>query len=222
MEYRYGMRLRGFSIGAQPRNSLLRAENDPSGKYHSIVVYSRHLNEEELSDYELDDLNDVERSDNMDKNLNTMKCDELRVYARELGIKGGNSRGKAWLIPAIEAELFKREQEAARKETEEKKVRSANLLKFNGKSQSVGAWAKELGMPVATLRARLRNGWTVEQALSKASAGKGGNMIEFNGKSQTLSAWARELSVPRPTLAARLYRLNWTPEKAFTMVATIG
>ena len=60
-EYLYGMRLRGFSPGAQPMDGFLRRENadDESVKlygrrYHDIIVYNRELTEKELSDYELD------------------------------------------------------------------------------------------------------------------------------------------------------------------------
>lgn len=55
-EYRYGMRLRGFSPMCQPMNELLRREDDTTGKYHDILVYSRELTEKELRDYELDAL----------------------------------------------------------------------------------------------------------------------------------------------------------------------
>jgi len=159
----------------------------------------------------------------MNNNLNEMKCADLRIMARQLGIKGGKSKGKGWLIPEIEAVLLKQEQE--RKAAEEaakaaekpaKRERKANLISFNGKSQSIGAWAKELGMPVPTLRARLRNGWTIDQALSKESAGRNEKLIEHDGKAMTLSAWARELGVARATLDARINRLNWSPDKAFT------
>ena len=52
-EYRYGMRLRGFSPGAQPKG-VLRREDDPTGKYHDIIVYDRPLSAEEISNYDLD------------------------------------------------------------------------------------------------------------------------------------------------------------------------
>ena len=51
------MRLRGFSIGCQPMNGLIRREDDTSGKYHDILMYDRELTEKELVEYELDDLN---------------------------------------------------------------------------------------------------------------------------------------------------------------------
>ena len=55
-EHRYGMRLRGFSPGAQP-GGVLRREDDPTGKYHDIIVYDRQLSADEIAEYELDELN---------------------------------------------------------------------------------------------------------------------------------------------------------------------
>lgn len=55
-EYKYGMRLRGFSPGAQP-DGCIRREDDDTGRYHDIIVYKRQLSEDEIRDYELDDLN---------------------------------------------------------------------------------------------------------------------------------------------------------------------
>lgn len=56
-EYKYGMRLRGFSPGCQPKDGFIRREDDTMGDYYDIVVYNRPLTEKELSSYELDDLN---------------------------------------------------------------------------------------------------------------------------------------------------------------------
>ena len=56
MEKKYGMRLRGFSIGCQPMKGLEKADDDPTGKYHSILTYSRELTQEELQEYELDEI----------------------------------------------------------------------------------------------------------------------------------------------------------------------
>ena len=54
MTYTYGMRLRGFSLGCQPMNGFIRREDDPSGRYHDLLVYDRKLTDEELANYELD------------------------------------------------------------------------------------------------------------------------------------------------------------------------
>ena len=53
MEYKYGMRLRGFSIGCQPMRGLIRREDDNTGRYHDILVYDRRLSEDEIDSYEL-------------------------------------------------------------------------------------------------------------------------------------------------------------------------
>lgn len=52
--FKYGMRLRGFSIGCQPMKGFYEREDDNTGRYYDILIYSRKLTEEELRDYELD------------------------------------------------------------------------------------------------------------------------------------------------------------------------
>lgn len=56
MAYRYGMRLRGFSPGCQPKEGFLERLDDESGRYHDIIVYDRELSVEEVRNYELDPL----------------------------------------------------------------------------------------------------------------------------------------------------------------------
>lgn len=51
-QYRYGMRLRGFSPGCQPMRGL---EDVTDGEgYHNILIYSRQLTDKEIREYELD------------------------------------------------------------------------------------------------------------------------------------------------------------------------
>lgn len=52
--YKYGMRLRGFSPACQPMTGLVRREDDVTGRYHDILIYSRPLNDHEQEGYELD------------------------------------------------------------------------------------------------------------------------------------------------------------------------
>lgn len=55
--YKYGMRLRGFSIGCQPMKNFYERQDDPgkySRKYHDIICYTEKLDEKDLLDYELD------------------------------------------------------------------------------------------------------------------------------------------------------------------------
>jgi hypothetical protein len=51
---KYGMRLRGFSIGCQPMEGFDHAEEDPLCEYWNILFYNRKLTDKEMSDYSLD------------------------------------------------------------------------------------------------------------------------------------------------------------------------
>ena len=56
--YKYGMRLRGFSIGCQPMNGLIDWQ-DTEGKYYSELTYNRKLSTEECEQYDLDFLGET-------------------------------------------------------------------------------------------------------------------------------------------------------------------
>ena len=53
MLYRYGAHGK-FSHLGQPLSGLLKWEEDPSGKYGFVLVYSRSLSEEETAEYGLE------------------------------------------------------------------------------------------------------------------------------------------------------------------------
>ena len=57
--YKYGMKLCSSSSVCLPMNGLIRRENDPTGKYHDILIYSRPLNDHEQDVFELDYLGEV-------------------------------------------------------------------------------------------------------------------------------------------------------------------
>lgn len=57
MMYKYGMRLRPFSLGCQPKDGLLFVRDD--NRYWNILIYNRKLTDQEVSDYELDYLGEV-------------------------------------------------------------------------------------------------------------------------------------------------------------------
>lgn len=59
--YKYGMRLRGFSPGCQPKEGLVECSDERIGRYHDVLLYSRKLSEKELNDYELDFIEEIQR-----------------------------------------------------------------------------------------------------------------------------------------------------------------
>lgn len=49
----YGMKMRPFGIGCQPKDGLVK-QYETKGKYYNILVYNRRLTKEEIYQYELD------------------------------------------------------------------------------------------------------------------------------------------------------------------------
>lgn len=45
-------------------------------------------------------------------------------------------------------------------------TRSAILVTYEGKTQSISAWAREKGLSIQTLAGRLRKGWSIEKAFT--------------------------------------------------------
>ena len=52
--YIYGMRIRGFSIGCQPKDGLIQRLDDETGTYWDLIEYDRPLDAEEVEHYSLD------------------------------------------------------------------------------------------------------------------------------------------------------------------------
>ena len=53
MQYAYGMRARGFSLGCQPKEDFIERIDDKSDTFYDILIYGRKLSDKEISDYEL-------------------------------------------------------------------------------------------------------------------------------------------------------------------------
>lgn len=71
-----------------------------------------------------------------------------------------------------EAEDEDEEQEETAKVVKKPSLR-INSIEFNGKMQSIKAWAEELEMPWPALYDRInRNGWTIEEALTIPLGGR--------------------------------------------------
>lgn len=116
-------------------------------------------------------------------NLNEMTTKELKEMVKELKVKNWWTLKKAELIAEITAiqnaqnepeeveeaaddEVIVENEEAVQDEPEKPK-KNEKLIEFNGKSQNLSKWAKELNMSGQTLYARLYlSGWTVEKAFT--------------------------------------------------------
>lgn len=95
------------------------------------------------------------------------------------------------------------------------------LITFNGKTQHVSAWAEQIGLSATNLAWRLRNGWTVHDALTipprlgNRTRTTGQVLIEYNGRTQCLSRWAEEYNMSISLLRLRLNK-GMSIEQALT------
>lgn len=120
-------------------------------------------------------------------NLNEMTSKQLKELGKQHHIKDWWNLSKAALIAAlemvesettIESEPDTCQPEVSENQSEETAtLKKPNLkiqeLTFEGKTQSIGAWAKELDIPYPTLYDRVnRNGWTTEEALTIPLGGR--------------------------------------------------
>lgn len=113
-------------------------------------------------------------------NLNTFNLKDLKDAAKMAGIKGFSTMKKGALVEALAAEMEGNEEVTEIVETRlneldgERPVKHVvqpslgiKELTFNGKTQSIKAWADEVGLQRAALYDRInRHGWSVEEALT--------------------------------------------------------
>lgn len=113
------------------------------------------------------------------------------------------------------AEAAKAQKKASKKESAKREVKE---YEYNGKSQTLAAWAKELGVATSTLYGRIvKRGMSVEEAFTAERTSSKKTVYEFNGKAQTLAEWSKELGISTSTLYGRIKYRGCTIEEAFTM-----
>lgn len=92
--------------------------------------------------------------------------------------------------------------------------RSNVILNFNGKSQTLAQWSRETGIDQDTLSARLKRGYSVEDALTK-STDIYKYYATFNGITKPVKEWCEEMGMPYKTVAYRV-KHGMKPEEALT------
>lgn len=121
-------------------------------------------------------------------NLNDINLKGLKRIAKEIKIKGFSTMKKDELMAAISNAMDENEelipvveelaaQIAAETPVKVKSTATPSLgikeLTFNGKTQSLTAWAAEVGLQRPALYDRInRHGWSVEDALTIPAGGR--------------------------------------------------
>lgn len=119
-------------------------------------------------------------------NLTDLNLVALKEIAKEVEIKGFSTMKKSALVEAItekmedndlvadtvETRLAELEEEFTPKTVTQPSLGITELT-FNGKTQSIKAWADEIGIARPALYDRInRHGWSVEEALTIPKGGR--------------------------------------------------
>ena len=117
-------------------------------------------------------------------NLNDITLKELRKIGKELKVKGFSTMRKPGMMAAI-SDAMEDEEVAETVETmiaqieptiprgQVKPSAGVKEVTFEGRTQSIAAWADELGLKRPALYDRInRQGWSVEEALTIPANGR--------------------------------------------------
>lgn len=99
-------------------------------------------------------------------------------------------------------------------------TRTNIILTWDGQSYTISQWADKLNIPSSRIYARLKYGWSADEALSgkherQKPTTRNCRMLTYNGKSQTIGAWAKETGLCYETIRQRLLN-GWSEEDAIS------
>ena len=97
--------------------------------------------------------------------------------------------------------------------------RSTRFITFNGKTQSMSEWARELNISREAIFNRLKRGLPLHEVLRKEKhTHRGENhfetLVTFNGQTLNQKQWAEKLGISATSLGRRLRKMS--VEEAFT------
>lgn len=90
-------------------------------------------------------------------------------------------------------------------------------LEYQGKTQTVAEWARELGLHAPMVYNRLKRGLPAKRVLQRGHLRRGAPplLMTFEGETLPLMRWARKVGLKRTTLRRRI-AVGWSVERALT------
>ena len=104
----------------------------------------------------------------------------------------------------------------ATREEQANNKRDNHFLTYNGKTQTVSQWSRELNISISTILRRIEHGMSDEEVLTttKGCGVKRGKT--YQGQTKTLRQWAEYTGIPYRVLCRRVWEMHWDLEKALT------
>ena len=96
-----------------------------------------------------------------------------------------------------------------------KNRRTSKWITFNGKTQIMEDWEREMGFKRHIILERLERGWSVNKAIT-TPVRSSHKSVTFNGQTKTLSEWSKEVNIKNAEIWRRLNR-GWSVEEALTV-----
>lgn len=102
------------------------------------------------------------------------------------------------------------------KYTQANNKRNNYHITYEGRTQTINEWSRELGLSVKTLRSRLdRSKWSIKDALFTLAVTPN-RQYTFEGETHTIKEWAAIKGMSEATLRGRINNSGWSFEKAIT------
>lgn len=101
------------------------------------------------------------------------------------------------------------------REQQSNNIRSNVLIEHNGRTQTLARWSKELGIPSARLRWRMKTGLDFDSCINEEVGLLRDRRVEWNGVTKTIREWSKITGFTRNRILTRLSR-GWSVERSLT------
>jgi hypothetical protein len=177
-------------------------------------------------------------NDDSDRNFKTYKgrgisvCDrwknDFRAFLEDMGPKPSPE----YTLDRIKNELgyFKENCRWSTRLGQARNKRNNRLLTYNGETHPLSEWAEKQGMTTITLWGRLKNGWSLEEALTTPPESRAHvdyknpkvhQPLTFNGETLPASVWAEKTGIRLATILRRL-DIGWSVDKTLSTTPSRG
>lgn len=139
---------------------------------------------------------------------------DVNTWAINIGVGSGTIKSRlrnGWTVErTLSTPVQSRTSKLSRVSARREPSRQVSTLTFDGRTQTLRQWSREVGVRCDTIRNRIRMGWTAEKALSTSGQMR---KLTFDGVTLSIREWAAKTGLPDSVIRSRL-RDGWTEQEA--------